>query len=122
MTQITLDGIKKNNSNIYAYDLEICRVLRKERFKKPKHDHYLNFCIAADKLSFNPYADADLAMDLEKFSKTLRGLELICFNYYLEGLIHADIAKIVGKTTSRVTQILIEVRRKFKQFYGSYND
>lgn len=117
-TQIGLDRLKKDNSNLFRYDKELTRVLRKERFKKPKHDVYLNYCIAADKMSFNPYADFDMYLDIETFKLELRGLELICFNYFLHGMIQEEIASMIGKNRSRVSQILKIVFEKFKIFYS----
>lgn len=117
MHKITPEKVKRNNSDLFKYSKELCKALRKERFHKPLHEKYLNYCIAADKLSVNPYEDANFAMDLEKFSNTLKGLELICFQYFLEGLIQEEIACIVGKTQGRVSQILAEVIRKFEIFY-----
>lgn len=117
MKSIPLERVKKDNSNITYYDRSLWKVLRKERFKKPQHDKYLSYCIAAGKLSFNPYDDLNISLDVEEFKNSLTGLEKDCFEFFLQGMIQEEIGFMVGKHRSRVAQVLIEVVKKFQEFY-----
>lgn len=117
MKLIPIEKVKRDNSNITYFDRSLWKELRKERFKKPQHEKYIAYCIVADKLSFNPYNDLNVALDIEDFKNGLDGLERDCFEYFLQGMIHEEISIMVGRGRSRVTQILLEVVKKFDDYY-----
>lgn len=123
MKSIPLSSVKKDNSNITYYSRPLWKALRKERFKpltKEKYDNYVAYRIVSNTLSFNPYDDLEFKMDLDVFRGTLSKVQQQCFDYFLNGMPQKDISIMVGRTQGRVSKILQNVFKAFRDFYKEH--
>lgn len=123
---IPLEKIKRNNSNIYAYDFELFKELRKERFREPKLEKYVQHQLATERWINDPYDSIDARLDIEKFMEKLSERDSEIFElYFVFGMNQEDIESYTGISQGMISRILFGNEKKkevglvtlFKEFY-----
>ena len=124
MTRITLDKVRRDNSNVYACDNGLGQilhaVLRKERYQimsDTQLSKYLNNCLALYSGSDNPYPDIDFAMDIEKFADRLKPKWKEVFLLFLRGYTPPEIGAMIGRSPKTVYAKVKTLVEDFSDFY-----
>jgi hypothetical protein len=118
MKRITADKVRKDNSNVWRYSPELQAALRKENFSKAKPDSYLQYKDALGELDLvSPYNSIDLKMDIEKFKSNLEGIDVKIFELLMLGMVHEEIADIVGILRPSVSKRIKTIMNFWKEFY-----
>ncbi len=117
--KMDLAYVKRDNSNIVYYDVELFKALRKERFKKANPDLMHNE-MAGEQKQREQDPCADFKLDVERFCNTrLTEREAKIFKAWLFGgkIRQVDIGKLVGVSQAVVSIELNVVLDLFKKFY-----
>lgn len=117
--QIRPEQVKKDNSDLWRYSTELFQELRKERFSKPKHEAYIDFCEASAIVGYtDPYDALELKLDVERFKNTLEKSDLEIFSLLMVGMRQCEIAELVGSSQACISINLKKIREKFRKFYS----
>lgn len=119
MKHITLDRVRKDNTNIRKYSDPLWRALRKERFKKADPDKFVNQ-MAAEQMAFQSDNNTDFKKDVAKFVTTkLTEREGKIFSLFVFGgkMGQTDIGSILGVCQATVANDLHCALELFKGWY-----
>lgn len=119
MRQITLDRVKKDNSNIRYYSDSLWRELRKLRFKKANPDPLTNE-MAAEQYEMAHTIDSTFAVDMRDFAdKFLSKRESMILGLWLFGgnMRQIDIAEALNISQALVSQELEIIFELLKKHY-----
>lgn len=115
--QAKLRYLRRDNSNIYETHPHLANELKKDRFKKIQLGAYINYRLTVGEAEY-PFNDFDFQLDLEKFlSKLPRMYQEIFTLSFIEGYTQVEIAEELNYTQGRISQILIELKKDFKEYY-----
>lgn len=119
MKTITLDKVKRDNTNIRKYDDHLWRVLRKERFKKANPDKFVNE-MAAENVAIQMSPGSDFKQDIEKFTSLyLTEREAKVFTLFVFGgkIGQVEIGKILGVCQATIASDLRVALDLFEKWY-----
>lgn len=119
MRQITLDKVKKDNSNIRYFSDKLWRELRKLRFKKANPDPLTNE-MAAEQYEMAHTVDSTFAVDMKDFAdKYLSERETKILGLWLFGgnMRQVDIAEALNISQALVSQELETIFELLRKHY-----
>lgn len=122
MTYLPAEKVKPDNSNLFRHSNTLWKALRKERFSKIKLDAYYRYLLVSSSGCYDPYPDADLAMDVERFNQTLDEGSAEVLLYFMRGLSVKEIAAETGRSLPNTYFKLRTLLRQFTTFYLEVHD
>ena len=124
LTRITVDKVRRDNSNVYACDNGLGQllhsVLRKERYQvmsEAQLSKYVNNCLAIHQGSDNPYPEIDFALDVQKYGDSLKPKWREVFVLFMRGYTPPEIGALIGRSPKTVYAKIKTLLEGFSDFY-----
>lgn len=118
MTKIAPEDVRRDNSNIYRFDYDLFRALRKEKFRKPKlDDRYVHFSLNRKAAEANPYPDLDFRMDIQAFLDSLEDDDYLFFSMFLLGFSQTEMMQETGLSQPSISLKISRLTERFKRWY-----
>lgn len=117
MTKIPPERVKRDNSNLYAYSVELDRALKKDRGRNPDLSQDYALFAAITPSDVNPYPMTEFAMDLDAFRETLSDDNRLLMGLYLQEYTPKEMSEVTRWAQKTIYYRLKRLRILFKKFY-----